>query len=339
MKRTFNLLTIFLTLVLTLSLTGCNNRNNNTPISKTGFYFDTVISITLYNPNEENLIDKCFEMCKEYESLFSRTIINSDISNINNNPCTYVKVSNKTIELIEKGLEYSKLSEGVFDISIGSISALWDFSSDTPSVPDESQISSALKNVDYKNIFIKDTSIMLNNMDTIIDLGGIAKGYIADELKAFLIENGVKNGIIDLGGNILLIGSKPDNSNYNIGIKKPFTTKNEHILTVKASDKSIVSSGNYERYFYDNNILYHHILDTSTGYPVNNELTSVTIISDKSIDGDALSTTCFALGTKAGIKLIENKNDVEAIFIDSKENITTTSGLKIKDNIVTVISK
>lgn len=325
---------IVLLFLCTLSLTGCFHSNKT--ISKTGFYFDTVITITLYN-GDEQAIDKCFEMCEQYEKQFSKTISDSEISQINENSKNGIPttVSDETIELIQYGLKYSKMSDGAFDITIGALSSLWNFEDNQEGIlPDDKEIKTAVSNLGYEQIQINNNEVLITNPNVSIDLGGIAKGYIADKLKEYLSKKGVKNGIINLGGNVLLIGSKPDSSNYNIGIQRPFGSEGDTCVIVNDKDISIVTSGIYERYFYNNNILYHHILDTNTGYPINNNLYSVTIISDTSIEGDGLSTLTFALGLEEGKKFIEEIENVEAIFVDSNETITVTSGLTITDGIV-----
>lgn len=316
---------ILLCCLMSVTLSGCTDKE---AVSKTDFYFDTVVTITLYGNQNVKYIDECFSICEKYENLLSRTKENSEISLINDNRNTYVNVSDDTIDIINKGLYYSELSKGKFDITIGALSDLWDFESDDPVIPSESDIRKNIAFVDYKNVIVDDNKVMLSSDGAKLDLGGIAKGFIADKLKQYLESKGITSGIIDLGGNILLLGSKPDNTDYNIAIKKPFGKSGENSAVVITSDKSIVSSGNYERYFYKDNVLYHHILDTSTGYPVNNNLMSVTIISDSSTDGDGLSTSCFALGIDDGMELIESIDNVEAVFIDDDYNIHLSSGLK-----------
>ena len=158
-------------------------------------------------------------------------------------------------------------------------------------------------------------------------MGGIAKGYIADKMKDYLNEKGITSGMINLGGNVLTLGDKPDGSNYNIGIQKPFSDDGTAIASVEVSDKTVVSSGVYERYFYVGDNFYHHILNPKTGYPYDNNLLGVTIICPKSVDGDGLSTTCFALGLEDGMKLIESLDDTEAVFITDDYELHTTSGI------------
>lgn len=329
---------ILLTIILILFLTGCGNTDivtSSEKVSNTGFYFDTVITITLYGTSDETIIESCFELCSYYENLFSRTITESEISTINASN-DFVSVSDDTIQLLMESVKYSEITQGKFDITVQKLSSLWDITSDTPKVPSQSDLDIALSTVGYENIIIEGNSVKLSNPDTGIDLGGIAKGFIADRLKEYLINQGINSALINLGGNILMIGSKPDGSDFNIGIQKPFGEQNEIMLYVKGSDLSIVTSGIYERYFYENDIFYHHILDTDTGYPVENELLSVTIISYISTEGDALSTGCFALGPQKGMELIESLEGVEAIFVDKNNNLTYSSGLYVNDNTITL---
>lgn len=310
--------------------------NKSNTLRKTGFYFDTIITITIYNGNEE-LLDNCFKMCEKYENLFSNTIDSSDISNINSNSKKGMTttVSDETLELINYGLKYSEISDGAFDITIGGLSSIWNFTDNASGItPSSKDIENAVSNIGYEQILINGNDILITNPNTTIDMGGIAKGYIADKLKEYLLQNNVKKGIINLGGNVLLIGSKPDKSNYNIGVQRPFGNDGDIIAVINDSDISIVTSGIYERYFYIDDTIYHHILDTKTGYPIENNLYSVTIISDKSVDGDGLSTCAFALGFEKGMEFIENMENVEAVFIDNNEHITITSGLTMEGNVI-----
>lgn len=290
-------------------------RKNVQPISKTNFYFDTVITITLYDSVEMDLIEECFQFCNDFEQTVSRTIENSDIFRINHAKGQPVTVSDTTIALLKKGIEYGELTNGAFDITIAPLATLWDIKNNPGVIPDESEIQEALSHVNYKNISLSGNEVTLLDPDASIDLGGIAKGYMADQIKAFLIEKNVKNAIIDLGGNILTIGNKPDGLPYQIGIQKPFANQGQPITSVAISDSSAVSSGVYERYFEYEGRIYHHILNTDTGFPYENGLYGVTILSKNSVDGDALSTSVFALGLEDGMKLIQSLEGIEALFI------------------------
>ena len=317
--KTLRILCTFL--VCSLFLCGCTT--NKEPISKTAIYFDTVISIKIYDSQDTDILEQCFTFCEDFEQTISRTIETSEISQINNSKGNPVEVSDTTIELLEKGIYYSELTNGAFDISIAPLSELWDFKNNPGNVPDENDINKALSHVSYQNILIEGNTVTLLDPNIAIDLGGIAKGYMADQLKNYLLSEGVESALIDLGGNILAVGTKPDNSNFTIGIKKPFED-GEMISTESINDISVVTSGCYERYFEVDDVIYHHILDTNTGYSCDNNLYSVTIFSDKSVDGDALSTSCFALGLEEGIKLIESLEGIDALFVTDNYEIIDT---------------
>lgn len=229
--------------------------------------------------------------------------------------------------IVKKGLEYSKKSDGRFDIAIEPVSSLWDFTVKKPTVPDEQKIEKALAYVDYQKIALDDQKLTFQMPGMGIDLGGIAKGFIADELKAYLEKKGVKSAVIDLGGNVLCIGKKDPKTPFHIGIQQPFADRNETIAAVSVDGLSIVSSGIYERYFKTKDgTLYHHILNPKTGYSYDNDLMAVTILSKKSVDGDGLSTSCFAMGKKEGLAFINNIDGVEAVFITKDEKMHYSKG-------------
>jgi thiamine biosynthesis lipoprotein len=303
---------------------GCSANQQDDSISKTGTYFDTVITIQLYDSDAQEELDHCFEICERYENMLSRTIEGSEVYQINHANGETTSVSNDTARLIQTGLHYSELSDGAFDITIAPLSILWDFKNNTGTIPSQEDIEEALSHVGYENIELNGNNVTLKDPKAAIDLGALAKGYIADRIKRYLVSKGIESGIINLGGNVLTIGSKPDGEAFNIGIQKPFDERNSTITSVKVTDQSVVSSGNYERYFEKDGKIYHHILDTSTGYPVDNNLYEVTILSDGSITGDCLSTTCYALGLEKGMELINSIDDVEAIFITSDYEIYDT---------------
>lgn len=324
-------------IAVTLFFAGCASEKRNEPISKSGFYFNTVITVTLYDGGSEALLDDCFALAAKYENYFSRTIADSDISNINASGGSPVTVHPETKELIEKGLYYGALSNGTFDITIGALSDLWDIptkalleETDERMIPQEADIKTAAKTVDYRAVSLDGETVTLNNPDAKMDLGGIAKGYIADQMKAFLNENGVTSGMINLGGNVLCLGAKPDGMPYKIGIQRPFDESGACVASVSVTDETVVSSGVYERYFEVDGKRYHHILDTKTGYPYENGLLGVTIITEQSADGDGLSTTCFALGLTDGMKLIESLDNTEAVFITEDQKLHFSSGMGSK---------
>lgn len=241
-----------------------------------------------------------------------------------------IGISDEMKALLRKGLEYGGLSEGGFDITICPVSSLWDFTSEEKKVPEQELLEDAISYVDYQKVSIEDAKnyveFAMPGMQ--LDLGGIAKGYIADRLKDYLMEGGVTKGIISLGGNILCIGKKSEEDKFQIGIQQPFGDRNETVAAIWAEDVSVVSSGVYERYFEIDGKLYHHILNPKTGYSYDNDLIGVTIVSKESADGDGLSTTVFALGLEKGMELIESLEDVEAMFISKDEKMHYSGGFK-----------
>ncbi len=302
---------------------GCANLDRRKPVSKTDFVLDTVATIAIYacsgKEDEETLLNEAFDEIRRYERLFSAEIKDSDISRLNEAGGKETKVSPETMELIKLSLKYSELSNGAFDITIRPVSKLWDFKGGNKP-PKDNEIREALSHVGYRNISLneEECTVTLSDPKSELDPGGIAKGYIADRIKKFLLDRGVTSAIINLGGNVVLIGSKPDGNDFNVGIEKPFSD-GEMLKSLKLSDLSVVTSGNYERYFYYEDRLYHHILDTATGYPVESDMDSVTVVSGYSADGDALSTTLFCLGKEKGKEFLEKGDfgELKVFYTDS----------------------
>ena len=323
------------TVILTLSfvLTACEKPavTLTTPESVNGFKLNTFVQIDSYSGIPKKTLNEALNLCDYYENIFSRTKEDSELSRVNSNQTT--DISKEMYELVSAGLEYAALSNGAFDITIGSVSRLWDFTAESPKVPDSGHIAEALTHVDYTRVSVSDngdgTYSISKPDDVILDLGAVAKGYIADKIKDFLEENGVKRAIINLGGNVLCIGKKTNTDNFGIGVRKPFAANNEVLVALSVDDSSVVSSGNYERYFYaDDGTFYHHILNPATGYSYDNDLSDVTILSKDSLTGDCLSTTCFCLGLDDGMKLIESLDGIEAVFVTNEGEIHYSSGAK-----------
>lgn len=322
-----------LALALSLLLTGCGDKTlvpAQAPIRDSTFALDTIVSVTIYDSRDEGILKNCLALASEYENLLSRTIEGSDIGRINTAGGAPVEVDARTAELIARGLYYGELSEGKFDISIEPASSLWNFKTETPALPEADALERAMQAVDYRKVYLDGKTVLLENENMGLELGAIAKGYIADRMADYLRERGVKSAIIDLGGNIYALGAKPDGSDWKIGVQSPFKERgNEIIGNLYVQNKSVVTSGIYERYFVLDDVLYHHILDTETGFPVENELSAVTIVSDLSVDGDGLSTTVFALGLEQGLALIERLPGVEAVFITKDDIVHISSGLTL----------
>ena len=300
-------------------------------VTRTDFVLDTVATVTIYTQEDrdkaEEILDSAFSEIRRYEKLFSTEIEGSDVMRINNAEGAKTFVSPETAELIDIAVKYSRLSDGAFDITIRPVSKLWDFKDPEAVPPDGKEIKKALKHVGYENIILdrEDKSVILSDSEAEIDLGGIAKGYIADRIKELLIEKGISSAIINLGGNVLLVGSKPGNIPFKVGIEKPFSGE-QMIKILDISDVSMVTSGNYQRYFIYKDRLYHHILDTGTGYPIESAFNSVTVLTEHSVDGDALSTAFFCLGREGSSALMEKLKEqgieIKGLyFIDDKDHI------------------
>lgn len=314
--------TVMLIILCAFSVCGCTAQTQ--PVTYTDYYFDTVISLTFYQNNGAKLAEECFQLCETYENLLSRTVEESDVWRINHSNGSPVTVSSETYELIEEALYYCELTQGKIDITIAPLMDLWKFTenSDGQIPPANEEINALLAHVDYTQVSLGDNNtVTLLDSKAAMDLGFIAKGYIADQIKEYLISEGVTSAIINLGGNICTIGNKPDGSAYTIGIQEPFAPTGTTIDTFTLSDSCAVTSGTYERYFTYNDAVYHHIIDATTGYPIDNGLTSVTILCDSATEADALSTTCFVLGREEALTLIRSLSDTECILIDEEGTI------------------
>lgn len=326
-------------LCLAYRLAGSDKATENDIASRTGFALNTSITIRIYHPDEhaDEYLQQCFAICDRYEKICSRTSEESELFLINKQ----VKegkleftISDELESIISYGLAYGEHSDGAFDITIEPVSANWDFTADVHTVPDKSVIEDALSYVSYRDVEVGNNTLKFAKAGMGLDLGGIAKGYIADKIKEYLLENKVDSALIYLGGNVLCVGEKPDGSDFRIGIQMPFGEYQETIAAISCKDCSIVTSGIYERYFVKEDKMYHHILDPETGYPYENDLLGVTILSKKSVDGDGLSTTCFSLGLEEGKKLVDSLEDTYAVFITKDEKLHYSEGFEdfmIKD--------
>lgn len=326
-------------LLITAFTTACTPKQSESetatgePISKEDILLGTSCKVTIYDKTSREVLDKVFDRIAEIEDKMTINKETSEIITLNEKSGSeFVSLSPDTYEVIKRGLYYSDISKGKFDISIGPLVKLWGVGTPEARVPSQAEIDSTRPLINYKNILLddKNTRAMLKEKGMIVDLGAIAKGYAADEVKRILLENGVKHAIINLGGNIYALGTKPDKTDWKIGIQNPFQSTGSYLGIIGVANKTVVTSGVYERYFEEDGKNYHHILDTETGYPVENSLVGVSIIADKSIDGDGLSTSVFSLGLEKGMELIESLDTVDAIFITSDSEIYLSSGLKDK---------
>ncbi len=316
----------------------CSSKHDDA-ISMDGFYFDTVCNISIYQmadmsrENALKVISEAFEECDRYEHLFSKTLEGTEVYRINHSSGEYIECSNDTVDIIRTGLYWSEFSDGVFDITVGKVSDLWDFHRETaPRIPDADVISDTVGHVGYEAVEISGNSVRLTDPEAEIDLGGIAKGYIADKLCLFLKEKGVTSALISLGGNVSSVGDK-NGKPFKVGLKKPFADASSICAVTPSTDSTVVSSGIYERYFEIDGVIYHHILDPDTGMPADTDIYGVTVTSDNthSADCDALATICIILGREKALDLIESLDGFEAYIIDSQNGSFRTSGFITAD--------
>ncbi len=331
----------FFPLVLYLSACLCGCASTSEPIQETGFYFDTVVSVTVYDQKDVGVLEECMDLCARYEQFFSPTLEGSDVYRINHSGGKATEVSEETVTLLKEAISYAESTDGLVDPTIAPLTRLWNFSSSSLTqedadaqnrVPEASDILDALSHIDYKMVQIDGNTVTLLDPQGQIDLGFIAKGYIADRLKELLLSRDVTSALINLGGNVLAVGARPDGTPFQIGLQEPFSEHGTSAAVLPVTDWSVVSSGIYERCFEQDGQLYHHLLDSKTGYPIHNGLASVTILSSSSTQADALSTICFCLGLEEGKQLAESLPEVEAVFLTQDGQLITTSGVQLADD-------
>ena len=325
--------TLFFNLLFIMILiTGCSPA----PVSRTGFFFDTVVTITLHGGNESDL-DAAFELCGLYENLLSKTRDTSDVWRVNNANGQPVGVSDEMIEILAISEKYYHLSGGSFDVTCGAETALWDFTGAGAGViPSPDQLIDAVSRTGFEYLHIEGNMVWLDN-NARLDLGAVAKGYIADRIAGFLISRGVTGAVIDLGGDIVTIGQKNDGKPWAVAIRSPQGkySSGGYAGIVEIKEGAVVTSGVYERFFEVDGTRYHHILNPQTGMPAETDIMSITVIAGSAAEGDALSTTCLLLGSERAMELIKSLNDEKTLKIDACLILNDGSVLSTKEDLVT----
>ncbi len=278
--------------------------------SESDFLLDTFCTVSIYGDESEaesaeEILSETMERLRRLDDLLNPSTEGSDTWRINHRTENTVEISETTGRMLESIRELEREAGGDFNVAIEPLSSLWNFD-ERSSAPSEEEINEALSHVHFEgwNVEKKDSSneyIFVTDKDDLkVDPGAFAKGFIADELKAFLKEKKLSSALINLGGNVLCLGSLPDGEAFKIGLKKPEKGSDENIEILSVNDRSVVTAGIYERSFEEDGVLYHHILDTETGYPVQNDLAAVSIVGDSSLCCDFLSTTLFIKGEEEG---------------------------------------
>lgn len=308
------------------------------PMSRQNFQLDTLITITIYDSDDQSIFQEVFDEISRLESILSAAAPGGDPDRLAQNAGKdFIEVSEDTIFLVNESERFSRASDGAFDCTVGPLVSLWGIKDMGGHYPGQAELAEALSLIGYEDVLIKDGNLaMLKNEGMKADFGAIAKGYIADRVKDMLVARGIGSAVLDLGGNIVLIGSKPDGSPFRIGARDPAGDATEYFGVFEVSDISLVSSGSYERYFVHEGKNYHHILDVNTGFPADNELMQVTILSEKSVVGDGFSTTAFLLGLERGLRLVNDTEGVEGVFVTKDKKIHVTDGV---GDIFTIISE
>lgn len=313
---------------------GCTNKKVLPPQSK--ICMDTVCSINAFEDGTEELYNSIFEKLDSTEKKFSLTIPDSEICRVNKNAgISSVEVSKEFLYVVNTAQKISELTDGVLDISANPLIELWGINTDHAKVPDEDEIKAAMEKVDWKKIKTDGNSVFLEEKGMSINLGAIVKGYAADEIIKILKSNKVKKAVVDLGGNIYMFGKKNDGSLWNVGVKNPKEPNASPMLKISTAENSIVTSGNYERYFERDGKRYHHIFDTKTGRPSDNGTASATIACKRSILADCLSTAFFVMGEDKAAEAIpsiekEFKTEIGVVFIDEKNNYSTLGKIQVQ---------
>lgn len=317
-------------LSLVVLLSSCAKKQVE-PESQSFLMLGTVCKITIYDQPSPEAFTAGFARLKEIEDRMSLHVQDSDVEKINASAGKRaVVVTTDTFDVVRKALEIATLSRGAFDPTVGPLVQAWDIGGDNPRKPPQEEIDSLLPLIGYDRVALneQDHSVFLKDEHMVLDLGGIAKGYAADEVAKVLQGYGVEHAIINLGGNVLTMGNKPDGSAWKIGIQDPDSLRGNYVMILSLVDQTLVTSGPYERFLELDGQVYHHILDTKTGYPVKSEFTSVSIITRNSFLADALSTSLYALGYEDGMALINTLDDVEAIFMTKDKHIFLSDGIK-----------
>lgn len=308
-------------------LTSCNNKKvEYEPQSKSFFSMDTYMTITAYGENSERALNQAEKKVSELEKLWSVTDENSEIYAINHSNGQSVSISPETAELLDFSLNISEMTDGALDCTIYPILTEWGFTTSEYKIPTDEVITYLLENTGYEKINLNSNNvIILENMQ--VDLGAVGKGYTGDLVTEVLKENGIESALLDLGGNIQTIGTKPDGTEWKLGLRSPFDEGN--FATLEVSDCAVITSGGYERYFVgDDGETYWHILNPKTGKPAHSGLVSVTVVGKEGRLCDALSTSLFVMGLEKAENLWKQHDDFEMVLVTDDGEIYITEGLE-----------
>lgn len=312
---------ILLSAIISISFLfiSCGKKNSSTSLNA----MDTFMTIQAYGKKSDIALEKTKKLIYQIEQNISTTNPTSDVYRLNHGE--NISVSNDTLILAKYSLDFAKQTNGVFNPALYPITSAWGFTTEDYKVPSNEQIKELLTLTDYSKIQIDNNSIKLKT-GMALDFGAVGKGYTGDQAIKLLRENGINSALLDLGGNIQVLGTKADGTKWNVGIKSPWTGK--AAASIKIADKAVITSGGYERFFTaDDGHEYIHIFDGKTGMPVNNGITGVTIITESGLYADALSTAMFAMGLTDATTYWKQHPDFEMIIFTENHDLYYTEGL------------
>ena len=297
MKLRKYILTVMIGITAMTVLSSCANKENavkGQPDQSTQeiFAMDTYMSLTAYGSNSEEAVNKAVQEINRLDAMFSVGNADSDVTKINENGSG--EVSEETAFIMNRAMQVSEKTNGAFDITIYPLMELWGFTTKNYRVPESNEITEALKGVSYTNVSVNGQQVALTGGSS-IDLGGIAKGYTSSRVIQIMKDYGIEHAIVNLGGNVQVLGTKTDGSDWRVAIQNP-ASENSYLGILSTTDKAVITSGGYERYFEQDGHVYHHIIAPQTGYPSDSDLTSVTIVCSDGTTADALSTALFVMG-------------------------------------------
>ncbi len=322
-------------IVFTL-LTSCAQNSETEPVRRSVQSLGTIVTITIYDDPKPRFFEESFEIVDRVYRLMSLQLQDSELVSLNEAAgMSPVNVDPMTMEVLQASVEIAENSRNRFTPMIEPLVALWDIGGENPRIPSETEMRNTLPLIrgDFLELYPADgrdgqpDRAFITQPGAGVDLGGIAKGYAADLVSDYLKEQGVKKAILDFGGNILTIGRRSEERPWIIGVQRPDMVRGSYLGTLPAEDLSIVTSGIYERYFEEDGVRYHHLLNPDDGFPVNNGLEGVVIVSDVSMTADGYSTALFGLGLREGLELANELDYIEAVFITADRKVYPSDGL------------
>lgn len=316
MKTKIVALTLFA--ALCMSLCSCGKVEKST---QTALLLDTIVSVTCYGEGSDEAANAAIDEIKRIEAIFSPYIETSEIYRINQKAHSEpVKVTDEVMSVLKEALRICALTDGAFDITIKPLVDLWNIKAENPSIPSQDAIAEAKSKVDWTKVELSDGTVRLGAEGMMLDLGGAAKGYAADCAVKVIRDHGIKDAILDLGGNVYAMGSSEKGTPWRIGLQDPDGKRGEYFKAEELSDLSCVTSGSYERYFESGGRIYHHIINPKTGYCADEGLISVSVIGKSSFEADMLSTAIFVMGAEKFEKIKDNFDIVKYIIVDKTNN-------------------